>query len=60
VRRAARGTRDDDGGECAVPDAAQRAALRRQARDVQVQAVALAVAGTAIATALRLVLSGTR
>ena len=43
-----------------MPDAAERAALRRQARDVQVRAVALAVAGTAIAMALRLVLSGDR
>jgi hypothetical protein len=58
VRLAARGARDDGGGECAVPDAAERAALRRQARAVQVRAAALAVAGTALAAALRLVLSG--
>jgi hypothetical protein len=41
-------------------DASERAALRRQARGVQLRAVALAVAGTAVAIALRFVLSAGR
>lgn len=50
---AARGTRDDDSGEVPILEAAERAALRRQALGVYRRALALAAAGVAAALVLR-------
>jgi hypothetical protein len=58
VRRAARGTHDADDGGRPVIDAAEGAELRRQPRGMHERAIALTVAGTAVATMLRAVLEG--
>jgi len=56
VRLAARGTRDLDDGEERVADDATRAALRRRARHVHVQSLVLAIFGTLLAVAARLLI----
>jgi hypothetical protein len=60
VRLAARGTRDLDGGEEPVEDAAKHAALRRRAREVHVQSLLLATFGTVVAVAFRLLVTLSR
>lgn len=52
MRLAGRGLRNMDTGEEAVTDADELAALRRQARKVHLEAVALAVVLTAAVVAL--------
>lgn len=56
MRLAARGTRDRDDGEERIGDDAERAALRRRARHVHIQSVLLAIFGTLIAGAVRLLI----
>jgi len=56
VRLAARGTRDLDDGEERVADDAERAALRRRAQHVHIQSALLALFGTALAAAVRVLI----
>jgi len=53
VGLAARGTRDLDDGPVPVLARAERAALRRRARRVRLQAAALTLSGVALALAVR-------
>ena len=52
MRLASRGRRDLDGGETAIEDRAELAAVRRQARAVAVRSVLAAVLATAVYVAL--------
>lgn len=54
MRLAARGARDLDGREEPVLERVERMALRRRARRVHAQAILLALAGLALALAVRL------
>jgi len=54
VRLAARGARDMDDGVQPVMERAERAALRRRARGLQLRATLWTVAGVVLALALRL------
>lgn len=54
MRLAARGTREAEGGEQRILERAERAALRRRARRLLVQAVLLSAAGVGLTLALRL------
>ena len=60
MRLAARGTRDLDDGEERVDDEAERAGLRRRARDVHIQSLLLASFGTVLAVAFRLLVALSR
>lgn len=49
MRLASRGQRDFDDGPEAIPDAMERAQVRRQARAIQIKSLVVAIAGTALA-----------